>query len=210
MPRGLNYSFSTDSLPEEIKAAPRWVCWHGVPRGKGGMTKPPLRPQEEEAPAACNDPSTWGPLEEAVRSAQANAWGIGFMLGDGFVGVDLDHCVDTATGEPQPWAADIVRKLDSYTELSPSGTGLHILLAGRIPEEAGDRRRRGPVEVYDGGRYFTITGRAFGPSRPLLRPVGPALVELVRSLAGPQDEPSTAPQERSRAPSVPSLSLIHI
>lgn len=75
MPRGLNYSFSTDSLPEEIKAAPRWVCWHGVPRGKGGMTKPPLRPQEEEAPAACNDPSTWGPLEEAVRSAQANAWG---------------------------------------------------------------------------------------------------------------------------------------
>lgn len=204
MPRGLNYSFSTDSLPEEIKAAPRWVCWHGVPRGKGGMTKPPLRPQEEEAPAACNDPSTWGPLEEAVRSAQANAWGIGFMLGDGFVGVDLDHCVDTATGEPQPWAADIVRKLDSYTELSPSGTGLHILLAGRIPEEAGDRRRRGPVEVYDGGRYFTITGRAYGPSRPLLRPVGPTLVELVRSLAGPQDEPSTAPQERSRAPSVPS------
>lgn len=205
MPRGLDYRFSPDSLPEEIRSAPRWVCWRGESRGgKGGVTKRPLRPQEEEAPAACNDPSTWGTLEAAVRSAQANAWGIGFMLGDGFVGVDLDHCVDPNTGEPQPWAAKIVRDLDSYTEFSPSGTGLHILLAGRIPEEAGDRRRKGPVEVYDGGRYFTVTGRAYGPHRPLLRPVGLALVELVQSLGEPQDGPSTAPQERPSAPSASS------
>ena len=204
MPRGLDYRFSPDSLPEEIRSAPRWVCWRGVAREKGGITKPPLRPQEKEAAAACNDPSTWGTLEDAVRSAQANAWGIGFMLGDGFVGVDLDHCVDPNTGEPQPWAAKIVRDLDSYTEFSPSGTGLHILLAGRIPEEAGDRRRKGPVEVYDGGRYFTVTGRAYGPHRPLLRPVGLALVELVQSLGEPQDGPSTAPQERPSAPSASS------
>ena len=51
---------------------------------------------------------------------------------------------------------NIVRAIDSYTEVSPSGTGLHELAWGSLP---GGLRRRGFIEMYDGGRFFTVTGR---------------------------------------------------
>jgi len=69
--------------------------------------------------------------------------------------VDLDKCRDPQTGIVQPWALEAIKMLDSYTELSPSKTGFHILLNGALPEGG---NRKGPVEVYTKGRYFTITG----------------------------------------------------
>jgi putative DNA primase/helicase len=82
--------------------------------------------------------------------------GIGLMLGDGIVGIDLDHVRDAATGALEAWASEIVDEIRSYTEASPSGTGVHILCLGKLP--AG-RRRKGQVEIYSDGRYFTVTGR---------------------------------------------------
>ena len=62
---------------------------------------------------------------------------------------------DPATGEIEGWAQEIIEELNSYTEISPSGTGVHILVRGELP--AG-RNRKGRFEAYDQGRYFTITG----------------------------------------------------
>jgi primase-polymerase (primpol)-like protein len=73
----------------------------------------------------------------------------------GIVGVDLDNCRDADSEEVAPWAGEIVERLDSYTEISPSGTGLHVLVEGELP--AG-RNRRGDVEIYDRDRFFTVTG----------------------------------------------------
>src|SRR5206468_7814503 len=82
--------------------------------------------------------------------------GVGIVLGDGLVGVDLDHCRDPETGAIAPWAQTVIATLDSYTEVSPSGTGLHVLLHG---ESAISGRRKGPIEMYADGRYFTVTGQ---------------------------------------------------
>ena len=78
------------------------------------------------------------------------------MRGD-LTGVDLDHCRDQETGQIEPWAVEVVTLIDSYTEVSPSGTGLRIICRGKIP---GPRRRKGSVEMYDESspRYLTITG----------------------------------------------------
>ena len=83
--------------------------------------------------------------------------GIGFVFtaDDPFVGVDLDHCRDPETGEVEPWAQEIVDELDSYTEVSPSKTGLHSIVNGKLPPGG---RRKGRVEMYEAGRYFTVTG----------------------------------------------------
>jgi KaiC/GvpD/RAD55 family RecA-like ATPase len=82
--------------------------------------------------------------------------GIGFEFEPPYVGVDLDHCRNADTGEIEQWASDMVAHLDSYTEVSLSGTGLHIIVKGTLPP---GRRRCGGIEMYDGGRYFTMSGR---------------------------------------------------
>jgi primase-polymerase (primpol)-like protein len=98
-------------------------------------------------------------VEEALRQcARAGHHGIGFVFsaGDPFCGVDLDHCRDVDTGALEPWAAAIVHALDSYAEASPSGAGVHVIVRATLPP---GRRRRGPLEMYDRQRYFTLTGR---------------------------------------------------
>lgn len=86
-------------------------------------------------------------------------------------GVDLDKVRDPRTGEVVPWARGLVERLDSYTEVSPSGTGLHVLLSGPKPAGFDDCEANGQtdykgaktakIEVYDHGRQFVTTGEVF-------------------------------------------------
>ena len=125
------------------------------------------RRQADEDPLLSPDRSTgkeYGPgeldrLQEAVRACKERGYGgIGFVFTpeDDLCGVDLDGCLDPETGEIEPWAWEIIEELDSYTEISPSGTGVHILVRGELPE---GRNRKGRFETYDRGRYFTVTGK---------------------------------------------------
>ena len=82
------------------------------------------------------------------------------MLGDGFAGIDLDKCRNRETEEVEKWAQEILEAIQSYAEVSPSGTGIHILLKGRLPLNG--RRRTNQIEMYDSGRYFTVTGQTLG------------------------------------------------
>ena len=105
-------------------------------------------------PAKSNDPKTWTSFKEVVRHLR-HVDGIGFMLGDGFSGVDLDKCRDPQTGHINDQAMQIINELRSYTEVSPSGTGVKILVKAEKPQ---GRCRIGNFEMYSESRYFTITG----------------------------------------------------
>jgi hypothetical protein len=137
---------------------PSWVCWKLAERD-GKPTKIPVDPKTGKL-ADSSDPKTWADFETTVGYFEAHKGnsiaGVGFEFGgsDCF-GVDLDHCRDAETGQIEPWAQDIVSEIASYTELSPSRTGLHIIGRGSLPEGA---RRKGKIEMYDSGRYFTVTG----------------------------------------------------
>lgn len=127
--------------------------------------------------ASTSNPATWASYEDAERSAlRSDNHGIGFVFTQeaGMTGVDLDNCRDADSGEIADWAMDIMGDVDGYTEISPSGTGVHIIARGRKPEGGS---RRGDVEMYDRGRYFTITGSASSCPRKalewMLRGVGP-------------------------------------
>ncbi len=158
-----------DQIPDQLKAADRWVNWHIVERD-GRPTKVPFTPGGREAKS--NDPTTWSTLQAATTGYQRGVFsGVGFVLGGRFVGIDLDHCRDANTGELQLWAQKIIDEIDSYTEVSPSGTGVHIFTQGELPE---GRRRKDHVEAYGAGRYFTVTGnrlndRAVEERTPQLR-----------------------------------------
>lgn len=146
---------TADELPEALTARDQWVCWRAEERN-GKPTKVPLNP-ETGGYASSTNPETWGTFEDAHASATEREYGLGFVFSkpDPFVGIDLDDCRDPETGRPDSFAKKVIRMLDSYTEVSPSGTGYHVIVEGRRP---GKRSRRGNVEIYDHARFFTVTG----------------------------------------------------
>jgi primase-polymerase (primpol)-like protein len=76
---------------------------------------------------------------------------------NGIVGIDLDHCFNPETSKCEQWAIDIINKMDSYTEVSPSGEGIRIFVKGLLPPGG---RKKGYIEMYSSGRYLTITGNS--------------------------------------------------
>ena len=155
------------ALPGELRDLSQWVCWR-LEKRDGKLTKVPYSPTSGDK-ARCNDPGTWGSFAEARETALAEDYaGIGFVFttNDLFSGLDLDGCVNPETDEVEPWAAEILHEINSYTEISPSGRGLHVIVRAELPE---GRRRNDRVEMYDRGRFFTMTGR--------LLPGAPASIE---------------------------------
>ncbi len=143
-------------LPKQLRERDQWVCWREEPRD-GKPTKIPVTPESGEF-ASSTDPDTWTSVETALEYADSgDADGVGFVFTDDgpIVGVDLDDCRDPETGDVDDAAQDIIERLDSYTEISPSGTGFHVLIEGKLPD---GRNRRGSIELYDTARFFTVTG----------------------------------------------------
>jgi len=150
-------------VPAELKALPQWVAFKLVDRGNGNKGKVPVNPKTGEN-AKANDPTTWGTFDQAITAVELyELEGVGFEFANGIFGVDLDHVID-GSGAITPEAKDVVETMASYTELSPSGTGLHILCKGTVPP--GDRRN-GFIEMYGEARFFTVTGKLFGEPRAL-------------------------------------------
>lgn len=142
-----------DQIPDELKQTSRWVVWKWVTRD-GKPTKPPFNPATGK-PGDATDPALWMDFETALTFLPRYE-GLGYAVtaDSPYTGVDLDHSVDE-TGLIDPSAEAVVRRLDSYTEGTPSGRGLRVWVRGKLPP---GRRRKGNVEMYDAGRYFTITG----------------------------------------------------
>ncbi|MEO0474351.1 MAG: hypothetical protein AAF085_00075, partial [Planctomycetota bacterium] len=161
-------------LPESLRRLPQWVLWRYQER-RGRITKVPFSANDGRE-ASSTDPTTWSPFAKVVHALGGGTTfsGLGFVFAkeDGFCGVDLDRAIDPAPGSRQlkPWAADIVRALDSYTEISPSGTGVKIFLRAVKP---GSRCRTtiqdGEIEIYDSARYFTTTGQRWPNTPPELQ-----------------------------------------
>lgn len=164
-PVRIDYPTSPHGVPTELAELRHWVAWQWE-RRDGKWTKPPVSPHTGRA-GNCNDPSTWGTFTDATAWARRHGLpGIGVQLTEdmGIVGVDLDKCRDPETGAIDEWALAIVRRLDTFTQISPTGTGLRAFVGGRSPawfleQMTGERtgRKSGHIEVYHKGRYLTVT-----------------------------------------------------
>ena len=152
---------SYSAMPNEMLAMKRWVGYKTEQRD-GRLTKVPYNAITGQY-AKSNDPYTWTKFEVAIKGVlKYGLEGLGFMLGDGIFGIDLDNHPDEKTGEfPMSekefneFAEEFVKQLDSYAERSVSGKGIHIICKGQLPQ---GRRRKGCVEMYDKGRFFACTG----------------------------------------------------
>src|ERR687891_1189296 len=185
----------------ELADIPRWVCWKPEQRN-GKLTKVPYCVGGWRM-AKSTDPSTWDTFDACWASAfrDGAAAGIGIVVegSDDLMAADLDHCV-FESGEVAPWAKIVVRKLDSYTERSPSGTGLRIFF--RSPHDAVDwgtedgepkqgrkvKFRGGHLELYCGKRFLTVPGAHLEMTPTTINTVAP---EVVAELLGPAKPEST-------------------
>lgn len=162
----------------------RWVLWERVER-RGKATKRPIQP--DGSPASSTDASTWCSYRESCRAlVRGVGEGLGFVLTETpFAGVDLDGCAG-ADGHLTPQAQEILGKIDSYTEWSPSGCGLHVLVRGALDGPGRNCRALG-LEVYDTGRYLTVTGLHLRGTPETLEPRDRALRWLVQEVIGDRD-----------------------
>lgn len=185
---------SWDNIPVEMKSMPHWVCWRMGARGSGKPTKQPFQALNGKM-AKSDDPSTWCTFDQAVIGMQRYSMaGIGFMFGgSGLVGIDVDDCRDPETGEMTAEIRHIIETIDSYTEYSQSGAGLHVICRGRLPE---GRRRKGPFEMYDTGRYFVMTGRLFDDAHCTIEDRQAQLEEIHQLYVAEEKKPSER-RERS-------------
>jgi len=167
------------AIPEELLARSQWIAWWSVvgegcriqlPNGRlSGVIKAQAKPHKlpinprTGGLAASTRPKTWSSAENA--SAAVKRWsltGVGFVFTDSdpYTGIDIDNCRDPVSGEIADWAWNIIRTLNSYTEISPSGTGVHTIVRGKLPVGKGNQVAHGDgkVEMFSRARYFTFTG----------------------------------------------------
>lgn len=156
-----------DNLPAACRILPNWLQWKFGKRD-GKITKMPV--DRFGKLASSTAPHTWCHLDEARKALESGIGdGIGFVFtrASGITGIDLDHCRDASTGEIDAWAEAYLNRLNSYSEISPSGEGIHILVKGALPSGVDGKRKnfagdgyrpKAGIEMYCSGRYFTMTG----------------------------------------------------
>lgn len=172
-------SFSSfSSFPSELKALDQWV----IHRKKIPYDAKTVRN------ASVSDSATWSSFEKALKVCTENHYdGLGFVFtdGQGYVGIDIDTCRDPATNRISDGAKNLINLFDSYTEISPSGYGIHIFIradAGfKLPrhrykmkpngilrtDPATNKQKTPELEIYNGARYFTVTGNVYGTLKPI-------------------------------------------
>lgn len=165
------------SLPNELRDAKRWVNWKWDIRN-GKLTKVPVN-NINAYQISVVDPDNWLDFDEAVQNHfKSNPKiGIGFVLGGGFCGLDFDHCINDGTTDPK--VKQILEGFDSYREVSPSGTGVKMIVRATLPryfrndqDTIGKTRNKRKefvpgvdIEFYDRARMFTITCNGIGEIR---------------------------------------------
>lgn len=163
-----------DYIPAGMQARPQWVGWKYelIPSKTKPWTKVPYSPKHGRK-ANHSDPSTWGTFEEAHGQFLKGGFdGIGYVFSkdDPYCGIDLDECRTPEDGTIEPEKRRYVDQMASYTEVSPSGTGLHIIIEGQLPG-GGRKDSKHRIEVYDQQRFFCFTGHTFdgAPADPQTR-----------------------------------------
>lgn len=160
-----------ENIPDQLKEYPNFVVWRfDWSESRQAWTKVLYSPKtgrrarshnsaKPKTPYTDTAESTWGTFEEAkARHERGGFDGIGFVFGkdDPFLGCDVDKCLDPKTGTFDDRATFALAFVNTYSEISPSGTGVKFICCADMP--GGRGRNGGGVEMYGSQRFFTLTG----------------------------------------------------
>lgn len=200
-----------ETMPQAMAERPQWLLWRleQVP-GRAKPAKVPYYASGQRRRGEMGTPEDRAALtsldvvlQRLLRGAQWAGVGFAFLAGDGLIGIDVDHAIDAATGEPSDLCRLVVESCASYTELSPSGTGVHVIVAGECETFKDDAIG---LEVYAGARYFTCTGQAvaWAETPAQVQPVDPAALAYLRELVMASRERQRAERAAAAAAAAPA------
>lgn len=187
------------AVPGELANRAQWLVWKFEP----GEKKPKKMPyyasgrRRTGVQGSDEDRRELVTLAAAVEAAKNGYSGIGFAFlpGDGLIGIDIDGCIDEA-GTVSGRAAAIISACASYTEYSPSGKGVHIIVQG---ESNTFKSNDIGLEVFCGRQFFTFTTRAFPDSPATVSPIDPTVLNRLRATV------QQAKGQRAMSPTMPAL-----
>ena len=164
-----------ENIPQELQSHRQWVGWIAVPNENNPKPRKILVNARTGRVAYVNKSDSWSSYSDAMNFCQSKLGtlhtittkdgphtgpvaGVGFVMAkeDPYVGIDLDGCI-SPDGRLTPFAEEIINRVGSYTEISPSGTGIRIFVKGTFPK---DGHKDSKLEVYAAKHYLTLTGRA--------------------------------------------------
>ena len=158
------YPIDSEEIPEELKRLNRWLGWNWTRSDKADKwTKKPVNARTGRY-GTSTARETWSSFTEAIDGVQTGRCdGIGIALGEddgvSLAGVDVDDCRDVLTGNLSDIAKDIIATMDSYTEVSPSQTGVKIFCIVSEPPGKPTTNPERSVEIYSSARFFVVTGQ---------------------------------------------------
>jgi putative DNA primase/helicase len=167
---------------------PRWVPWRREERD-GKPTKVPYQASNPSQMARTNDPNTWSTADAAISAAAEHKFdGIGInLLNSDIAAFDIDHCIDPTTEVIDPWAMELVRRANTYCEVTPSGTGLRIIGTGTGARVLRKQRVNGNLscESYRNcEKYITVTGNHLEGTPDALANIDELMDAVVAELGG--------------------------
>lgn len=184
------------NVPRAMRERQQWLLWRYEPQP--GKTKPLKVPYyvggKRRAGKQGDDAdrvrlATFDRAKEALERGNYTGLGFAFLPGDGLAGIDIDHAINTETGEVSDLCSEIIALVGSYTELSPSGSGVHIIV------ETGDldfktfKSNAVGVEVFRNAQFFTVTGR--GDAAEVVQ-LSPEALQRLREIVKGTEAPAVA------------------
>jgi len=174
-------SFNEAPIPAALREFSRWAPWRAAwSEKRGKWDKIPQRADRPEYGLSTAKPDQWFPFIQAFATFSKSGGelaGLGYLMTGphGVVGTDLDNC--RVNGEPLPWAAEIITRLNSYTEVSPSGNGYRVFGRGSVAQDWNNHEVG--IEVYGGHapRFLTVTGAWVEGTPKDLRALDAAVLE---------------------------------
>lgn len=159
-----------ENIPNELKTHSNWVLWKWMlteEMGEMVWKKIPFQVKNPGNQAASTRPEEWTDFDTAYIVYQGGGWaGMWFSLNKLYVGVDFDHVIDT-----NPERLAIIRealiRFDSFTEISPSGTGMHCLVEGDLLPGYGFKNKDNDFEIYKDARFLSVTGHILSKTKTI-------------------------------------------
>lgn len=199
-----------ENIPPELATRQQWLLWKFEPP-RPGAVKPPKMPyyvtggRRQGVQGSDKDRARLATLAVVRKAYERGGWsgiGFAFLPDDGLIGIDIDGAIDPASGEVSDRCLEIVRACDSFTEYSPSGKGVHIIVQGQTHINKCDDIG---LEIFCSAQFFTFTARRWPNVSPTIRPIDEKVLRRLHATvdaakAAAKASKSAKPQASPAAP----------
>lgn len=192
------------SMPSAMREKKQWLLWRFI--SYEGDKKPRKVPfyvsgrKRRGGQGSVEDRDELAGFEVALSEFMRGHWdgvGFAFLPGDGLIGIDIDGAVDPDTGEFSPRWQKLIAACDSYTEWSPSGRGVHIIVSG---ETTTFKDNGLGLEVFAERQYFTCTGNRWSELPAEVNPLDPKVLGRLKATVDEARKGKRAAQQPAAVP----------